>query len=320
MANYNLFTHTPLIESLPLAKMAGRDVYLKLENTQPTASFKQRGISYRSLEILKEGYKEIVMASGGNAGLALAYCARKLGIKAHIVVPEATTAEMTKKLELQGAKVYICGKYWNEANKKALEIAEEIGAFYVHPFDHPTIWKGHATMISEVAKAIPSKPSAVVTCVGGGGLLCGVIEGLRDVGWNEVSVVAMETKGAESFHASVKAGKLITLPKITSIATTLGASRVCPKCMEYAEYYHIISEVVDDSEAISACIKFADDHKMLVEPSCGASLSAVYSGIVPKLIETGQIKGDGPILVIVCGGSDVDLKQIEKWKNMLNNA
>ncbi|XP_023228915.1 serine dehydratase-like [Centruroides sculpturatus] len=320
MDGSNLYCQTPLIESLPLSKLAGREVYLKLENAQPTSSFKQRGLSFRALEIFKEGYRDVVIASGGNAGMAMAYCARKLGMGATIVVPEATTMATRTKLEQQGARLRIHGSNWTETDKMALQIAKETGAFYIHPF-HPTIWKGNAVIVSEIYQDIPSKPSLIVTCVGGGGLLCGIVEGLRDVGWDNVPIVAMETRGAESYNASIKAGKLVTLPKITSIATTLGACTVCPKSFEYASIHKIISEVTDDARAVSSCLKFADDHKMLVEPSCGASLSAVYDGFVSDLIANGQLKREGPVVVVVCGGNDVSLNLLEKWKSrFLNNV
>ena len=98
--------------------------------------------------------------------------------------------------------------------------------YFIHPFDDPIIWQGHASMIDEIALS-GAKPEAVVLSVGGGGLLCGVIEGLKRNNWSDVPIVAVETEGAESYAASVREGYLVELTAITSIATSLGARQVC---------------------------------------------------------------------------------------------
>ncbi|TDA49312.1 pyridoxal-phosphate dependent enzyme, partial [Burkholderia pyrrocinia] len=109
---------------------------------------------------------------------------------------------------------------------------------FVHPFDDPVLWQGHATMIDEMAAdemaAVGPKPDAVVLAVGGGGLLCGVLEGLARNGWHDVPVVAAETEGADCYARSVAQGRPVELPEITSIATSLGAKRPCDAAVEWA--------------------------------------------------------------------------------------
>jgi L-serine/L-threonine ammonia-lyase len=155
------------------------------------------------------------------------------------------------------------------------------------------------------------KPGAVVVSVGGGGLLCGLLEGMHEVGWTEVPVLAVETEGAASFAAAVKAGHLVTLDRITSIATTLGARRVAPQALEWTKRHPITTWQVTDRDAVDACVRFADEHRVLVEPACGASLAAVYNKAEP-------LEGLRPIVVIVCGGAGVSLSLLDKWKKMLN--
>jgi L-serine/L-threonine ammonia-lyase len=160
-------------------------------------------------------------------------------------------------------------------------------------------------MIHEVAEE-RIKPGVVVVSVGGGGLLCGIAQGAQDVGWSDVPILAVETRGADSFAAAVAAGRLVTLKAITSIATTLGARTVAAETLAWARRREIMPWVVSDRSAVQACNRFADDHRVLVEPACGASLSAVYERAKP-------IEGRGPLLVIVCGGAGVTRDLLAQW-------
>uniref|UniRef100_A0A7M4EI21 L-serine ammonia-lyase n=1 Tax=Crocodylus porosus TaxID=8502 RepID=A0A7M4EI21_CROPO len=206
---------TPVLQSLALSKAAGTKVFMKMENVQPSGSFKIRGIGYFCQEAAKKGCKHFVCSSGGNAGLATAYAAKKLGIPATIVVPSSTSEAVSQKLKEHGAEVEVFGKVWDDANNRALALAETEGWSNIHPFDHPLIWKGHASLVRELKDSLDTKPGAIVLSVGGGGLLAGVVAGLQDVGWLDVPIIAVETRGADSFNAAVRAGQLVTLPDIT---------------------------------------------------------------------------------------------------------
>lgn len=308
-----LHVATPLIQSQPLSEIVGFPVYLKLENTQPSASFKIRGIGNLCQKAVKNGSHHIVCSSGGNAGMAATYAARKLNVPATIFVPETTPEFTVRRMEQEGATVNIHGKVWDEANEQALKMAAQPGHTMVHPFEHPDIWDGHSTMITEIANQI-AKPDVVVASVGGGGLMCGVIQGLQSVGWEDVPVVAMETKGAESFNAALSAGKVVTLPGITSIAKSLGSKSVSPQLFELSKQHKVFSEVLPDAEIVKACLRFADDHRMLVEPACGAALAAVYSGVLKKLQQDGKLNNVKSAVIIVCGGSSVTMELLDKWK------
>ena len=163
--------------------------------------------------------------SGGNAGLAVAYAGRQLSIPVTVIVPETTTKKAKELIEQQNAQVVVHGISWQEANAMAQSMLGEQDAF-LHPFDDPLIWHGHATLIDEVART-GMKPEAVVLSVGGGGLLCGVIEGLQRNGLGKVPVIAVETIGADSYAQALKAGHRVALARISSIATSLGARQVC---------------------------------------------------------------------------------------------
>jgi L-serine/L-threonine ammonia-lyase len=299
----HLHIETPLFESRPLTLRSGKEIWLKFESMQPTGSFKIRGIGHACQEYVRQGAKRFVSSSGGNAGIAAAYAGRRLGVPVVVVVPETTTDRAKTLIRNESAKVIVHGASWQEANTLALSMLRETD-FFVHPFDDPLLWQGHASMIDEIA-ASGAKPEAIVLSVGGGGLLCGAIEGLHRNDWTDVPVVAVETQGADSLAASVRAGRLVELAAITSMATSLGARQVCDQAYNWSKTYPIKNVVVSDRSAIAACNRFLEDHQMVVEPACGASLAAVYDG-VPELSSFSFV------LVIVCGGVTSTLSQLQQ--------
>jgi L-serine/L-threonine ammonia-lyase len=202
--------------------------------------------------------------------------------------------------------VLVHGGSWQEANQLAQSLLQNHDAF-LHPFDDPLLWHGHATMIDEIALA-GFKPDAVLLSVGGGGLLCGVIEGLHRNHWHQLPVFAVETEGAASYRAALCAGHLVELERISSIATSLGAKRVCERALQYARTHEVHSVVVSDRSALSACERFLDEQRLLVEPACGASLAMVYD-------QDPALDNLGNLLVIVCGGVTASIDQIRAWAN-----
>ena len=171
-----LHIQTPLLESLPLSLASGRCIWLKLEALQPPGSFKIRGIGAACEEYQRRGARRFISSSGGNAGIAVAYAGRCLSVPVIVVVPETTTERAKELIGQQGAQVVVHGASWQEANGLAQSLVTGTDAF-LHPFDDPLLWQGHATLVDEVAQA-ELKPDAVVLSVGGGGLLSGVVEGI----------------------------------------------------------------------------------------------------------------------------------------------
>ncbi|XP_033747685.1 L-serine dehydratase/L-threonine deaminase-like [Pecten maximus] len=307
----DLVIRTPCINSIPMSK--GRySVYLKLENLQIPGSFKQRGISHFCKKAVKNGATRFVCASGGNAGLAVAYTAHCLKVPATIILPTTTPEFVANRIRDMGAIVEVHGDVWDESNEYAQTLTKDSGCVHVHPSDHPDVWEGHSPMILETKEQMPCQPDVVVTSVGGGGLLTGVVQGMWKAGWNDVPVVAMETEGAESYKKAVEAGKLVTLPAITSVAKCLGTLTVCAASLEKSTQHKIYPALVTDEQAVDACIKFADDHRMLVQPACGASLAAVYSEVIPRLQKEGKLGVVNSVLVIVCGGSAVTIDRLQQ--------
>lgn len=301
-----LHIDTPLLRAPPELFRGERTVWLKMDALQASGSFKMRGVGRLVQQRVAEGAKAVVCASGGNAGMAATLAARACDVPVTIVVPQTTAPAVREAIAARGASVVVHGAAWDEAHEHALALARAQGAVYVHPFDDPLLWNGHATLIDEVVRDGVAF-DCVVASVGGGGLLAGIVEGLRRNGLRDVPVLAVETQGAASFAAALAAGAPVTLPAITSIATSLGARRVMPRLLDLAREHQIVSVVVSDAQAVQACTRFADATRVLVEPACGASIAAldVHRAVFGRFTSP---------LIEVCGGMGVSLARLAQWR------
>lgn len=299
-----LHLNTPLLRAAP-GQFSHPEVWLKMDALQPSGSFKLRGVGRLVRKAAQDGAREIICASGGNAGFAAAYAAQALGLAVTIVLPETSSAAVQGLIEQRGAKVLRHGKVWDESHAFAQALAAERGASYVHPFDHPLLWEGHASLIDEVLDQGLAF-DAVVTAVGGGGLYAGIVQGLRRHGLDQIPVIAVETEGAASLHASLAAGALVTLPAISSVATSLGARRVAEEAFRLAREHPTHSVLVSDRQACQAAVRLAEQMRVMVEPACGAALAAVDA--YPELFA--RFKRP---LVEVCGGVGVSLALLQQW-------
>ncbi len=282
-----------------------RETFVKMDAYQPTGSFKIRGIGRLCQRLKADGAEAFVSSSGGNAGYAAAYAGQALNVPVTVVVPTTTPSFMRDRITALGAKVIVEGDVWDAADLLARAIVARGEAAYVPPFDHPILWEGHSTLIDEILEAGPV-PDAIIVAVGGGGLMCGVAEGLARHSLDEVAIIAVETQGAACLAKAMEAGRPITLDRIETIASSLGARRVAETAFNWSQRRLITPVVVSDTEAVRACKRFADDHLALVEPACGAALSLAYDNH-PAL------RSYGYVAVIACGGVVVSLEKLASW-------
>lgn len=306
----SLHRQTPLLQHAALSTALGKQVWLKMENSQPSGSFKLRGIGLMCQRAVAAGARQLVCPSGGNAGFAAATAGVALGVRTTIVVPHSTHESVRQNIRATGAELIVAGNLWDESNQAALELCGAAGTVYVPPFDHPDIWDGNATLIDEALRQAAEAGAtfdAVVCAVGGGGLLCGVLEGLHRNGLARVPVIAVETAGAASLAAAIRAGEVVTLPQIDTVATSLGARRIAQQALNWTGRHVVHDVVVSDAQAVDACLRFADDLRTLVEPACGAALAVAY-GNLPVLAPFARP------LIVVCGGIGVDLAKLAAWK------
>lgn len=180
------------------------------------------------------------------------------------------------------------------------------------PFDHPDIWAGVSTMIPEISRQLPegAVPDAEICSVGVGGLFTGIVEGIGREASPTTQVLAVETLGADSLVRAVEKRELVALPEITSIA--LGAPMVSQRVLDFALQPNVSTVVVEDAEACTSCLRFVDDERNLVEPAYGASLALAYSGQVGKYLKA--FSPGSIVVVVVCGGSRIDLEMMNSLK------
>ncbi|ROW06139.1 hypothetical protein VMCG_04609 [Cytospora schulzeri] len=326
--------------------MGSANIYLKLENLQPSGSFKSRGIGnlmFRTIESAPPTPSSATgedvhfySSSGGNAGLACATAAKTLGRPATVVVPLTTPPHMMDKLRDLGADVVQTGENWAAADGHLRGVIipgferEHPGsrAVYVPPFDHQDIWDGVETLVDELQAQMSGsfhrQIDGIVCNVGGGSLMCGIMQGLQKLtgpgGYERrPRVLAVETIGGDSLNASVRAGELVTLPAITTIATSLGATRVAEEAFAWTQRAgaDLISAVVTDKEAVVGMTRFLDDARILVESSCGATIATAYNGDLRGYLGKGLTDGEWAeqnIVLVVCGGSNINLAMLEKYR------
>ncbi|GIZ49158.1 hypothetical protein CKM354_001219400 [Cercospora kikuchii] len=330
---------TPLIESEKLSKAAGCRILLKLDSLQPSGSFKIRGLGHFILKTyLNSPHPESLhffSSSGGNAGLAAVHAANFVKRPCTVVVPLSTKKHMIEKLQKAGAQSVVqYGASWKEADSYMRDVvmkkcAEEKGeeVVGVHPFDDGVVWEGHSTLISEIGRQMQTKedgkkevPDWIICSVGGGGLFSGIMEGIQKQGeaWKEkTKVLVVETQGADSLNQSLEKGEHITLDGITSMATSLGATKVCSRAFNLAtsglQNSTVHSIVLSDAEAAMGCWKLWDDEKILVEAACGVNTALCYGGRLERALGRKPRK-DEIVVIEVCGGSNTSREIIEEWR------
>ncbi|RLV87630.1 L-serine dehydratase [Meyerozyma sp. JA9] len=311
-------------------------IFFKNEYEQPSGSFKLRGIgnlvskSYQEAKT-KFPHKEIHVyaSSGGNAGLAAAYAARYYKVNCTVVLPVVSKPEVIEKLESYGAKTVIHGANIYEADQYLQAILRNIDTkkyhpIYCHPFENPLIWEGHSTLVDEVFQSqLPEedkpKVKGFVCSVGGGGLYNGIHKGIiRNKSTSDVFLV--ETNQAPTLHETIKAGKVVTLKSVNSLATSLACSSLSYQSLaNYNDQSKVKthSASIDDLEAIKGSVNFYRNYGVPVEPACGASLSVLYNQLPLLTSKFPNLKSDDIIVVVVCGGSCTNIEGIKKFETLV---
>ncbi|HEX7339833.1 MAG TPA: pyridoxal-phosphate dependent enzyme [Rhodanobacteraceae bacterium] len=297
-----LHVRTPLLATT----VGNRHVGLKLENLQPARSFKIRGIGRLCQYHQAHGARALVCSSAGNAGYAVAWAGRALGLPVTVVLPETSAEWMRERIAELGAEVVVEGRVWDDANTLALALARSPDVAYIPPFDNPEIWAGHASLVDELAEQCARPPEAIVLAVGGGGLLLGVLEGLRRHGWTRTRVLAVEPEGAAGLAASLAQGRVVDLPAPHSVASSLCVRHVSEALLPACRDMAVTPVVVSDDACRRACVRLAERYGMVVEPACGAALAPVFD-------DHPALAGVHDVVSVVCGGQVVTLEDLAEW-------
>lgn len=295
---------TPLIRSRRLSQKLGANIFLKLETLQPTHSFKVRG-AFNSISRLPKDVRSrgVVTASGGNHGLAIAFAADALGIQATVLLPAKTPLERIGAIRALNAKVILHGASWDDANVEALNLARTNEIAYIHPFDNVDVMAGQATIVKELVAQIP-RIDLLVASIGGGGLVSGLISAVAAYS-PTTRVAGVETLGADSMYQSWRAGHIVELAAITSIAETLGARKTQARQFEIITQHAWSLATVSDDQAIVALVDLLAEEKLLTEPATSCSVAAIVEGKVP-------VERDENVVVVLCG-ANAGLARIAAW-------
>lgn len=194
---------TPCLKSETLSQLTGAEVWLKFENLQFTAAYKERGALNRLLSLTaEERARGVIAASAGNHAQGLAYHARRLGIPATIVMPRFTPIVKVQQTESHQAKVVLFGEKYDDASAHALELADQKGLVYVHPFDDPRVMAGQGTVGLEMLEDAPEIDTLVVP-IGGGGLISGIAT-LAKARRPDIAIIGVQAELYPSMYAEMK--------------------------------------------------------------------------------------------------------------------
>jgi len=284
---------TPLWK-LPAAALGvaapGAEVWLKLEHLQVSGSFKARGMMNRLLAnpIPESG---VIVASGGNAGIATAAAARALGVRCEVYLPGVSPEAKRARLRALGAEVVVVGQLYPDALAACLARQAETGALLTHAYDQPEVVAGAGTLGREI-EAEGGLPDAVLVSVGGGGLIGGL------AGWFErrARVIALEPEGAPTLFRAREAGAPVDVEVGGIAADSLGARRIGAIAWDIAQR-HVADALLLSDEAIRAAQQWLwKEMKLAVEPAAALPLAALQTGAyVPRAGEK--------VCLIVCGAN-----------------
>ena len=257
---------TPLIYSDYFSEASDNKIYFKPENLQVTGAYKIRGAYYKISTLSEEDRnKGLITASAGNHAQGVAFAAKAYGVKATIVMPTTTPLIKVNRTKSYGAEVILYGDVYDESCQYALELAEDKGYTFIHPFDDEDVACGQGSIAMEIIKELPTVDYIMVP-IGGGGLATGVSTLAKMLNPN-IKVIGVEPAGAACMKESLKNGKVTTLPSVDTIADGTAVKTPGSKIFPYIQKN--IDEIitVEDSELVAAFLDMVENHKMIVENS-----------------------------------------------------
>jgi len=282
---------TPCVESRTIGQIIGAQVFLKFENLQFTASFKERGALNKLCALVQQGVAGVVAASAGNHAQGVAHHAQRLGLRAVIVMPVHTPTVKVERTRGFGAEVVLHGETFDEARDRALQIAAEQKLEFVHPFDDPLVIAGQGTIGLEMLRAQPELDTLVIA-VGGGGLISGIATAVRAVR-PDIRIIGVQTA---RFPAMVNAVKGTQHPQgLTTIAEGIAVGQ--PGEITRALIAERVDDLVlvDEGDIEQAIVMLLEIEKTLVEGAGAAGLAA--------LLKEPERYAGRKVGLVLCGGN-----------------
>ena len=277
----------------------GAQLYLKTENLQITGSFKVRGAYYKMTRLSKEEKERGVIAcSAGNHAQGVALAAQKNGIKAVICLPDGAPISKVEATKSYGAEVCLVEGVYDDAYQKALELRDEKGYTFLHPFNDEDVIAGQGTIALELADQIPDM-DAVIVPVGGGGLIGGIAYTIKTLN-PRVKVYGVEAKGAPSMKNAIEHGEIEELPSVYTIADGIAVKKPGDVTYELCSKYVDEIVTVTDDEISAAILALMEQHKLVTE---GAGAVAVAAAMFNKI----DLQGKKAVCVLSGGNIDVTI-------------
>jgi threonine dehydratase len=294
---------SPCARSETLSKLTGTVASLKLENLQMTGAYKERG-ALNKLLLMPAAEREqgLITASAGNHAQAVAYHAGRLGVKATIVMPEATPIMKVANTRAHGARVLLHGANYDEAYAEARRLEQVDGLAFVHPFDDPDVIAGQGTVALEILEQEP-EVDAIVVPVGGGGLVSGVavaVKALRP----GAKVIGVETELLPCMLQALEAGRPVTLDAASTIADGIAVKRAGDLTLAHVQKYVDEIVTVSEEEIASAILYLLEKEKTVAEGAGAVAIAALMQRKVRGL--------QGRKVVSIVSGGNIDVNLIAR--------
>lgn len=274
------------------------NIYLKTENLQVTGSFKVRGSYFKISQLSdEEKAKGVIACSAGNHAQGVALAATKNGIKSLICLPDGAPISKVEATKRYGAEVCMVKGVYDDAYNKALDLKEEKGYSFIHPFDDPDVIAGQGTIGLEILDQLPDA-DAVVVPIGGGGLIAGVAYTIKQINPN-CKVYGVQACGAPSMEQSVNDGKIETLEKVQTIADGIAVKTPGNLTFDLVSKYVDGIYTVSDDEIALAILTLMEQEKLIAEGAGAVPVAAVMNGKIPDI--------DGKKVCCLVSGGNIDV-------------
>lgn len=276
---YEVAIETPLDEARELSIKYGNRILLKREDQQPVFSFKLRG-AYNKLAHLdeQERNKGVITASAGNHAQGVAFAARKLSLRALIVMPETTPKIKVDAVKRYGGEVVLVGNNYSEAAAHAEELTRKTGMVPIHPFDDELVIAGQGTIGVELLRQISSRLDAVFIPIGGGGLISGIAHYIKTLR-PEIKIIGVEPQDSNAMGASLAAGKRVNLDSVGIFADGVAVRKVGKLTFELCKRHIDQIVTVTTDELCSGVKEIYQATRSIVEPAGGLAMTGLLKYI-----------------------------------------
>lgn len=275
------------------------EIYLKTENLQITGSFKVRGAYYKISQLSdEEKAKGVIACSAGNHAQGVALAAAKSGIKSLICLPDGAPISKVEATKSYGAEVCLVEGVYDDAYNRAIQLRDEKGYTFIHPFDDENVIAGQGTIGLELLDQLPDI-EAVIVPIGGGGLISGVAFAVKQLR-PDIKVYGVQASGAPSMVVSLESGKIECLDSVSTIADGIKVKEPGVNTFDFCQKYVDEIVTVTDDEISSAILALIEQHKLISEGAGAVSVAAAMFNKVP-------IKGKKTVCLVSGGNIDVTI-------------